>query len=1518
MSSSTSLADFVSAIDKLDVRGKNWVSFKRNFGIAVRQKDVWDHFDGTSPRPVPADAAAPTAAESKALRDWNKAENTALYLLLLKIPEATLAKYESLATVALMWAAIKLEFQNKSLLARTTLRADFMCMRATPGADLHAEFDRVRAAYQELSNVGISISDGEYSSMLVTFLPSELSSFVSQLSATAKLAQRLNTTAQTTATAAAGTGPAADADKPVIAPDLLMELALEEWDRRQLDKKAKGKAKDPGVAAAALSSEKPKTKGRTGPRKPVGVCWTCGGKGHKQDTCPSPKKDKGAKDAPKPPAPGAPAGTGAVATASIVEVGSIAGAWAAAPVEDTVPLTRDAWSDDDDSVPESPSRPDADSPDDDDSLPELQSVSDTTESSDDDCRRPRHHGAYADTVEPTPPPPPRQPVPLSVRLAGIATWLEELPRPDEHEDAAPVNDATAAAVLPENAANAATSSQPVDLYDSGASHHMSPHREDFASLSEAKMILNAANQQTFRAEGVGEMVIPVPNPPGPDTNIRLKDVLYTPDLRYNLISVGRIDDAGFQTTFADGNCIIVDPEGQTVGRIPKTGGLYLVRRERDDGATTAAAATAPVVETLTEMEAHRRFAHIPIRAIRELVSRGFITGVKLVPSTEPNVCEACIRAKSTRKPVPAKREGERAMAFGDETHSDTWGPARVATLGGRKYYVSFTDDATRYSTVYLMRLKSETFPSYVSYEAWIETHEGVRLKLLNIDRGGEYLSDEFLAHLDSRGVELKLSVHDTHEHAGVSERLNRTVMEKVRAMLIASGLPRFLWGEALLHAIWLKNRTSTKALSGRTPYEALTGSPPDMSGIPVWGSQVWVHDDSSGKVGVRAIAARWVGFDTQSKGHRVYWPERRTVTVERNVRFAAPNLPAPFADDDAELEEEEEANTEDADSDNIKPALPAMTPSPPTAPPAASRPTRVRPPSQRVRDILEGKAADKKLPRGVRVQEVPEEEAVEELLMEEVDGIAMAAAQAQEEGLDPASLAEAKRRPEWPRWEEAMKEEMEALSKHGTWRLEHPPPGTNIVSCRWVFHAKKDASGNISRYRARLVARGFSQIPGTDFFDTYAPVAKTASIRTVLAFAARHDLEVHQVDVKSAYLNGEFDDNEVIYMSIPPGADLTDDPTLALRLLRPLYGLRQSARHWYKKLRQVLEELLDMKTCDVDQAVFYYVEGTDLIIIVVHVDDLTIAASCVALVIRVKAKLREAFAISDEGEIHWILGFAVIRDRSARTLSLSQTSYIEAIVRRFGLEDAKPLSTPMDPHVQLTAEQSPKTTAEVAEMRNVPYREAVGSLQYASLGTRPDITYAVSVLSRFLENPGRAHWEACKRVFRYLAGTKSLRLTYGGEQRDLVGFTDADGSMHDDRRAISGYAFLIDGAAVSWASKKQEIISLSTTESEYVAITHATKEALWLRSFIGQLFTPFTEAIELNSDNQSAIALTRDHQYHARTKHIDIRFHFIRWVVEDKKIKLVYCPTEDMVADVLTKALPSPKVKHFASALGLL
>ena len=215
------------------------------------------------------------------------------------------------------------------------------------------------------------------------------------------------------------------------------------------------------------------------------------------------------------------------------------------------------------------------------------------------------------------------------------------------------------------------------------------------------------------------------------------------------------------------------------------------------------------------------------------------------------------------------------------------------------------------------------------------------------------------------------------------------------------------------------------------------------------------------------------------------------------------------------------------------------------------------------------------------------------------------------------------------------------------------------------------------------------------------------------------------------------------------------------------------------------------------------------------------------------------------------------------------------------MDDVKPVSTPFDTQVRLTLEQALADAAEFAVMRDVPYREAVGALNWAALTTRPDIAFAMSTVARFSANPGMAHWTAVKWIFRYLAGTRDLWLTYGETCRTLIGYADADGSMTEDRRAIMGYTFLIDGGAVSWSSKKQEIVSLSTMESEDVAAMHGMKEALWLRNLLAEVFEPLADAMMLFSDNQSAIALTHDHQYHTRTMHIDVRYHFIRWVVEN-------------------------------------
>ena len=292
----------------------------------------------------------------------------------------------------------------------------------------------------------------------------------------------------------------------------------------------------------------------------------------------------------------------------------------------------------------------------------------------------------------------------------------------------------------------------------------------------------------------------------------------------------------------------------------------------------------------------------------------------------------------------------------------------------------------------------------------------------------------------------------------------------------------------------------------------------------------------------------------------------------------------------------------------------------------------------------------------------------------------------------------------------------------------------------------------------------------------------------------------------------------------------------------------------------------------------------ELTVIVVRVDDCTIIATTICLIEELKAGLHKHFEVTDLRELHWMLGIKVKHDHSGCMVHLSQRAYIDAILRCYHLSDLKPLSTPMDHQVRLSSDQAPASAAECAMMRDVPYRKAVGALNWAALATRPDIAFAVATVARFAANPRPAHWEAMKWIFHYLSGTRDLWLMYGEANTPLEGYADADGSMAENCRTISGYAFLIDSGTISWSLKQQEIVSLSTTESEYVTVMHGGKEALWLRSLISEVFGNIKGPTTLFLDNQAAIALMRDNQYHPRTKHIDVHYHWIRWVVEKGSI----------------------------------
>ena len=1116
-------------------------------------------------------------------------------------------------------------------------------------------------------------------------------------------------------------------------------------------------------------------------------------------------------------------------------------------------------------------------------------------------------------------------------------------------------------------------SERVELYDSGATRHISPYKSDFSTYTtlDPPVFLNAANQQRFPAIGVGSLSINAPNG-NCRSPLTLPNVLHAPAVGYTLVSLGALDKQGYRASIGSGHLELFAPGGERIARIPQTSrGLYRVTHAEEE---------AHVVETITLMELHRRMGHIAPSSARALVEKGLISGIKLDPDSREAPCDACLFARATRKPVPKARIGPRAQQFGEEVHTDVWGPCSVASKRGCKYFITFTDDATRYTVTYLLPTKADALDAYRRFEAWALAQQHCQaIKVLRSDRGGEYLSDAFDKHLAAAGTARRLTVHDTPQLNGVAECLNRTLLECIRAFTHSSGLPKYLWAEALRHATWLKNRTATRALDGQTPYQALFGRVPDLTGLQRWGAKVLVHDGDGSKLDARAREGCWLGFDAESHGHRVYFPTSRSVATERNVYFGtAPQLegeslqiPSTEREQRAVQPTPTAISVPPTASTILPPALPppplppvqttalwaprSTTPSSPLTPQSSStsaagtdddeeavarlitpRPQRNRKPSRTLRELAEGvgvTSTRRNAPRFTPGTQLPGgfgeegeeaggvwavENAFDELEDSQWLEHILATETADAEALEPRSLAEAKRRPDWALWEKAIGEELDTLKKAGTWRLEDAPTGANIIGSKWVFKAKRDAAGNIARYKARLVAQGFSQIDGIDYDDTYAPVAKLASSRAIIAMANRLKLILHQVDIKGAYLNGVLKEDEVLYMRQPPGYAAPDAGKRVLRLQKALYGLKQAGRRWYQTFTDILSKL-GYAQCSVDQAVYHklHAETGDLVVIAVHVDDCTIAASKQRLVDTLKSGLSKYVEVTDLGELHWMLGIEVKRVWEAGTIHLSQRAYIDSILRRYNLTDLKPLSTPMDVQAKLTSEQAPASAAEFAAMRDVPYREAVGALNWAALATRPDITFAVSTVARFASNPGPAHWEAVKQIFRYLAGTRDLWLSYGETRRTLSGYTDADGSMGEDRRAISGYAFLIDGGAVSWSSKRQEVISLSTTESEYVAATHGVKEALWLRSLLSEVFGPAKDATTMLCDNQSAIALARDHQYHTRTKHIDVRYHFIRWVIERGEVRLVYCPTEDMVADVLTKALPSPKVKHFAANLGL-
>jgi hypothetical protein len=788
-------------------------------------------------------------------------------------------------------------------------------------------------------------------------------------------------------------------------------------------------------------------------------------------------------------------------------------------------------------------------------------------------------------------------------------------------------------------------------------------------------------------------------------------------------------------------------------------------------------------------------------------------------------------------------------------------------------------------------------------------------------------------------------------------------MEMTRAMLKQANLGTEFWGKAMLTAAYLKNQIlHTANADGKTPFERMFGRKPDLGNIRAFGSKVFYHNSNPkiGKMDDRGLEGIFVGYGSHTTGYVIWDPKLRKFVLSRSVKFlekvASTQLepvvqkngeaividdidPSPAvivennqvvahgdgADDLPDLVEHEPARDQPVEPAVIQPPAVEQEPAVDELPVEVQSPRRIDRAAVSDQNIRHDRR-ERRLPGNWweaaprQVPEPPEDANLAvnyAFLAHTVEDLVCIAESGSHE---PVTYEEASQQAVWNK---AMEEEYNALIKNGTWELVSLPEGRRPIGSKWVYKAKENEKGKVVRYKARLVARGFTQKEGLDFKETYSPVTKLTTIRTMLAVAAVKDYIVEQADISNAYLNAEVE--EELYMEQPKGFVQCgpNGEVLVCRLRRSLYGLKQAGRNWNKKIDAWLKEHgFDQST--VDPCLYVLRTNSksgDYLALAVYVDDLISLTSSRVLRKRVIEEMAESFKLVDAGLAKWLLG-TLIRQQDG-TVTVSQQKYVETLLDRFGMKDCRPVSTP----VLNSAEMSDAgRDVGIEPCNKAEYMSAVGGLIYLSVVSRPDIALAVSRVGQHMANPTQADMVAVKRIFRYLRGTSHYSLVYAREgNTDLVGYSDSDwaGDLAT-RKSTSGYTFLLGGAAVSWSSKKQQTVALSSTEAEYIALTSAIQEAVYLKSLLADLqLVQDAESVLINVDNQGAIKISKNNITSNRTKHIDIKYHYCREKVQDGTVRLEYIPSEHMVADILTKAVGAvvlgrlvPRITGMTSAAG--
>lgn len=766
-------------------------------------------------------------------------------------------------------------------------------------------------------------------------------------------------------------------------------------------------------------------------------------------------------------------------------------------------------------------------------------------------------------------------------------------------------------------------------------------------------------------------------------------------------------------------------------------------------------------------------------------------------------------------------------------------------------------------------------------------------------------------------------------------------------MLLDSNLPHKFWAEAIATACYIRNRCPSSSLNGGIPYTIWYEKPFTVSYFRSFGCKGYSLDKTpdKDKFQPKAKECVLVGYSEESKAYRVWLVNENKIQITRDVKFInelEQIKHEPFEKEEDGRNKEDPLNSiwhkeennaserittepmtdiwEQSDDKGIEEKV---TPSNSNGNDANVHEVEVHARGRPRKERSNSRGRPRK------IYNKPANPSEEDDLP--LGGFEWNFCSNSVDKVCDISNDKMTKDPSLPEWRNAIKEEFISLIKNKTWTICDRPKDQNVVDCRFVLRKKYKPDGQLERRKARLVAKGYAQSLCVDYYETFAPVIRLSTIRMLMAISAKGNLQVHQLDVEAAYLNGELE--ETVYMEIPEiFPDIlselleSNDPEIrshsemmikqmrgkdkVFHLKKALYGLKQSGRQWYKTLHQTLC-ILGLKPTDYDPCLYTFKNGNEVSFIGIYVDDLILASSDPKWIGDMKKQLSKEFKMKDLGILNFCLGIEF--DCKEEQITLSQKKYILDLLRKFKMLECKPVQTPIEIGRKLTKPE--KVSEDI--LKRYPYRSLIGSLMYLSVATRPDIAYAVNSLSQYNNCYREEHWNAAKRILRYLRGTLNCKLVYKKNGESLAGYVDADwGNCLEDRRSYSGYAFILGDGAISWEAKKQSTVAQSSVEAEYLALAEATKEAMYWRSFLTQIGM-LTTTVAIKSDSQGAQKLAQNPTHHSRTKHIDIRHHLVRDAVAEKLISVEYMPTEEMPADVLTKGVPGNKHALCARKLGL-